>query len=217
MAKKVHPIQKLKSSSSKGRTSEKKPSPLDTMEFRSIPGYEERFEISCTGVLRRKSFQGIDGRRYKSKIILPLLIQREGRTNHLMINAAKKGDDKSRSVSVGKLVLLAWGEEEYIPGMYACHKDGNPLNNHISNLEWRTGPIRSGEDHPRAKLTDSIVKRARVAVGSMTLTQARELKRQLAEELEVTKTTIHNALSGQTYKIVDKEAKPTNIFSTIAK
>lgn len=58
------------------------------------------------------------------------------------------------------------------PGMEACHKDGNPKNNALSNLRWGTskengldmvrhGTSLRGERNPRAKLAELLVKAIR--------------------------------------------------------
>lgn len=58
------------------------------------------------------------------------------------------------------------------PGMEACHWDGDPSNNALSNLRWDThqsnmddksrhGTVARGEMIPRAKLTEDIVRSIR--------------------------------------------------------
>ncbi len=44
----------------------------------------------------------------------------------------------SKSVSVGKLMLLAFKPRQYTSTKIAVHKDGNPLNNGLDNLKWGT-------------------------------------------------------------------------------
>ena len=75
-------------------------------------------------------------------------------------------DGRPRHFSVHRLVL-----ELFVgpcpEGMEACHNDGNPENNHLSNLRWDsrqgnqadkkrhgTNPIVVGERNPYAKLRD---------------------------------------------------------------
>jgi hypothetical protein len=72
------------------------------------------------------------------------------------------------------------------PGLECCHNDGNPANNHVSNLRWDTrfanihdsirhGTFPTGERHGSAKLTAQQVAeiRARREVGETQRALAR--------------------------------------------
>lgn len=71
-----------------------------------------------------------------------------------------------------------------IEGLTINHKDGNPTNNHVSNLEivtmkenihhaWDTGLSKKGENHGRAKYTDIQISQALETIASgETITSA---------------------------------------------
>ena len=86
------------------------------------------------------------------------------------------------------------------------HKDGNPLNNHVSNLEWVTHSANlkhavaiglqnnpSGENHPCAKLTNKEVAYIRANPDNFS-------QRKLGKMLDVSHTTIGYIQRKKTYK-----------------
>lgn len=84
------------------------------------------------------------------------------RTNHLIVHVAE-----GRSEFVHRLVLEAF-VGPCPDGMECCHDDGNPENNHLSNLRWDTRQANSldrikhdrhmpGERNPSAKLNSKSV------------------------------------------------------------
>lgn len=81
-----------------------------------------------------------------------------------------------RKYCVHRLVLEAF-VGPCPPGLLACHKDGNPTNNNLSNLRWDTrsanaidsinhGTFVRGEKNGRAKLTREDVRRIREVYAS---------------------------------------------------
>jgi hypothetical protein len=77
-----------------------------------------------------------------------------------------------KAVPVHKMVLLAFSGPKPTPHHQCRHLDGNPVNNHASNLAWGTPlenqrdqvrhgtaiSLRLGEDHPACRLTAESVK-----------------------------------------------------------
>lgn len=109
---------------------------------------------------------------------------------HLRVYLAKDG--KKQPFWVHQLIAKA-----YLPNPlglpFVNHLDGNPTNNHVSNLEWCTPqrnaqhafklglvamPPQSGERNSQAKLTESAVKliRADYAAGQSCAAIARRFK-----------------------------------------
>ena len=91
------------------------------------------------------------------------------------------------------------------------HKDGNPLNNHISNLEWATkeentkhardnGHYPSGEKHPGATLTEEEV------IHIKELLQQNTIKG-VSEITGVKFSTINHIKSGTTWKALQLKDK----------
>lgn len=68
------------------------------------------------------------------------------RTNKIMSGGIVKGyrqvglfkDGESKHYKVHRLVLLAFDYKKYFKGAQVNHRDENPLNNKIDNLEWCT-------------------------------------------------------------------------------
>ncbi|HDS4910797.1 TPA: HNH endonuclease [Klebsiella oxytoca] len=111
---------------------------------------------------------------------------------------------KTKRFQLHRLVALT-----YLPNPYNLpvvnHKDGNPQNNHVSNLEWCTyshneqwsydhlGKEAShGEEHYQAKLTEIQVKEIRKIVNpSFT---------HIADKLGLSRSTIQDAYYKRTWK-----------------
>ena len=94
---------------------------LASCEWRAVVGYENVFEVSKCGKVRRiKSAKGAQ---------LKLTIHSRG---YLQVGLCYK--NKAKTNLVHRLVAMAWVEGDH--SLSVNHKDGNKLNNHADNLEW---------------------------------------------------------------------------------
>jgi hypothetical protein len=120
-------------------------------EFKKIPGFPGYF-VSNHGRIkfRKKIRNGEISERFMS-------IDKEKGT----VRFTREG--KSKAFTVARLVAEAFLEEESDGRKRVSHKDGDVLNNHISNLEW-SGLCRKDIREIREKLEQdySIAELARV-------------------------------------------------------
>ena len=135
---------------------------VNTENWKPVVGYEGLYEVSSHG--RVKSMRSGHG-RFAGRILKPhvhtsgypdVKLFAEGRRRHMLIH---------------RLVLTAFVGPRP-KGMECRHLDGDPTNNHISNICWGTrsenigdkfrhGTVARGERHGEAKLTDSKVREIR--------------------------------------------------------
>ena len=168
-------------------------------EWKSIPDFPG-YEISNTG--RVFSFK-------KSKV-----------GSELSLTSDKDGyqrvdlyvDGKRFNQKVHRLVMLAFGPIPEEGRDLVRHKDNNPLNNHITNLQWGTqkenhedrkghGTYWYGEKHPRAKTNSAHVLLARLME---TLGHTRE---EIFEDMKiftgVSKGWVKKVLNRETWKVLN--------------
>lgn len=125
---------------------------LEDEEWRDVVGLEQYYQVSNKGRVRskdRKSKANQNGERvYKGRII-------KGHTTKLgYIRMVLKMRPKSVVVFLHRLVAQAFlPNEEHLP--FVNHKDENPSNNCVENLEWCTQEYNStyGTAVQRAKIT----------------------------------------------------------------
>lgn len=158
-------------------------------EWLPIPNWEGYHESNYG---RTKSFH-----KGKQLIVKPHL----SRNGYLQMSLHKDG--KQKTFRVHRLVALYFiPNPENKPEVN--HKDGHPLNNHVSNLEWATGSenqrhavdiglIAQGEDNYQAELTNEQVQFIRNNPDGLN-------GRQLADLFGVDVMTISNIQRGKTYK-----------------
>lgn len=133
-------------------------------------------------------------------------------------NAASKRELKPMENGSGHLLFfVARGKKCYVhravietfnrkprTGELVRHLDGNPKNNHISNLRFGTvldnmrdkrrhGRQTKRESHPPAKLTESDVMEIKKLIGKVSL-------REIGRRYGVTHTTIRRAANGMKWK-----------------
>ena len=108
---------------------------MNKEEWKSIKGYEGLYEISNFG--RVKSLVGWNGHKYvkREKILAPYKQQTNPNYSRSVVKLKKNG--KGKEFKVHRLVAKAFIPN---PKNYKVinHKDGNPLNNKVNNLEWCT-------------------------------------------------------------------------------
>lgn len=134
-----------------------------------VVGYEPFYDVSNFG--RVKSKDRVTGSNRQSPYLRPGRILSATPTVAGYPSLRLCAGGKIKPFLVHRLVARAFlGEPN---GLSVNHKDGNPANNHISNLEYVTskqnsqhalnvlGRLRKGEQHPHAKLNDSWVYLAR--------------------------------------------------------
>lgn len=113
---------------------------------------------------------------------------------------------KQRPMPVHRLVLDAW-DRPRLPNEEACHKNGVPGCNHISNLYWGTsldnardrtkhGHTLCGSNHPRAKLDEGDVRALRIHhCNGSTIAE-------LARQFRVSESAARDAITGRRWKRV---------------
>jgi hypothetical protein len=109
-------------------------SPLAPEEWRDIPGYESQYKVSSQG--RVMSLDRVDrfGRLFKGRL-LSLQTSKKFAVNYQHVCLCVKG--KTARHWVHRLVAQAFiGNPNNLPQVN--HKDGNPQNNTVLNLEWCT-------------------------------------------------------------------------------
>ena len=100
-----------------------------TTEWRPIPGWEDLYDVSD------------DGRVYSRRSALAL---KTGLAAHLYPQVGLCREGRRHYSTVHRLVLLAF-VGPCPDGGVACHGDGDPENNTLSNLRWGT-PLDNAQD-----------------------------------------------------------------------
>lgn len=137
---------------------------IDDEVWKPVPvdGLSDMFEVSSHGRVRRS--KPIDWRGRSSPVGF-ILKQRTLPRGYKQVALARYG--RYHYLQVHRLVLWAFVGPPP-SGFDCCHGDGNPANNHVSNLRWDTrlnniddtrrhGRINRGERNGHARLTESDV------------------------------------------------------------
>lgn len=171
---------------------------MTTEQWRDIPGYEGRYQVSNEGRVRslehrvRLVVRGIETtRRVPPKILKP---GRSGECGHLSV-ALGKGN----SVLVHILVMLAFVGPRP-DGADVAHGDGNAANNRLSNLRYATRG-QNNQDmvfHGLRQLTAEQVRYIRA-----NAKKYHGANRALARELGVSEATISACHTRRYYDQVD--------------
>ena len=171
--------------------------------YKQIPGFEN-YEISADGDVIGKRFR----KSLKPKIC----------NGYETVGLYTANGYKWRNVH--RLCAIAWiGLPENHDALHVAHNDGNRRNNHYSNLRWATplenshdryrhGTARGanpGEAHHNSKLTASRVAEMRDRV------RAGEMLTEVARSLNVKKLTAYDAVTGKTWKSINKISMPVSI------
>lgn len=103
--------------------------------WKDVEGYEEFYQISNFGEVRSKDRWRNNGSKSRYLLKSKTMTKSKTTTGYWKIGFFKDG--KRREFKIHRLVAFAFiPNPENKPNIN--HKDGNPLNNHISNLEWCT-------------------------------------------------------------------------------
>ena len=112
------------------------------IEWRPIPGFPD-YEISNTGLVRSY-------KRRRPHILRP------GKHPGGYRQFSLRQNGKTHVFFAGHLVFLAF-QGPCPEGCEACHNDGNPVNDHLSNLRWDThaANMRDASRHAAIKRAQS--------------------------------------------------------------
>lgn len=174
-------------------------------QWRAIPDYEGRYDVSDQGRIRSLVGPGRMGLRKTPKLLQ--IIPARSRANQVRcVVSLNNSSGRRKRYYVGRLVLLAFCGP-CPEGMECCHWDDDQFNNTLSNLRWdtklgnardkiRNGKQIAGEAHHRSKLKKAQVKRikCRLAQG--------ESQTKLASEYEVWRGTVNSISKGRTWRDV---------------
>ena len=143
-------------------------------DWSTIPGYDDRLEVSTFGRVRSWAIGVCSGkRRLTARVLRGSKTDGTNASRYPHVGARRLSDGKVIARRIHGLVLDAFlGPRP--PGMYARHRDGNPNNNHIANLSYATqsenlldrrihGTANRGERNGRARFTEANVIEMRAA------------------------------------------------------
>lgn len=169
-----------------------------------VVGYEGLYEVSDHGNVRslnktfiQRSATGKIYKRPKKAKDLKLGLDRHG-YYRISLNA----NGKIKNCGVHQLVLLAFVGSKPTEKHIVNHKDGNPKNNHVSNLEWvtysensqhavDTGLSPKGEKCSWAKLTEETIRQVKLTW--MSGVNQREISRRFSIDYRAIGQIIHES------------------------
>lgn len=155
-------------------------------EWRDIPGFEGRYQVSDAGRVRSRS-----------RVLAPF----RHRDGYLQVKLCSRGEESTRFVH--RLVCQAFNGDA--KGREVNHKDGDKTNNIRTNLHWtdRSGnmkhaattgllnlPDNSGERNGMSVLTETEVRRIKELRGTAT-------QKELAILFGVSRRAVGMILSGE--------------------
>lgn len=134
--------------------------------WKDIAEYEGRYQVSDDGQVK-----SLPNSRRKDERILAQAVKPP--TGYKVVNFSLGGVTQMQHVHA--LVLEAFVSARPA-GLVACHQDGDPANNHVSNLRWDTqasnisdkrrhGTESNGERNGMATLTNVEVRAIKVELG----------------------------------------------------
>lgn len=173
--------------------------------WKPVPGYEEEYEAADIGLIRSRPRNGTTSEFH-------ILRPEKTRQGRLQVTLSK-GNARTR-FRIHQLIAITFiPNPELKPEIN--HKDGNPLNNNVENLEWCTKSENAkhaikrklrntGEKHSQAKLKNSQVLQIKLIYqqGKNMLSDYRDNYSQvaLAKRFGVTQATISAIVLGKTRK-----------------
>lgn len=180
-----------------------------TEEWRPVVGYEGLYEVSDHGRVRSVARVVVMRNGVPRPIRERLLKAHVKEYGHRSVALSKNGVEMTYGVH--RLVLLTFGGPPPFPEAATRHIDGDPTNNHPSNLCWgsaadnmadrgRHGRTTMGVDHHLARATPDVVRaiRRRWAAG--------ERQTALAAEYGLTQPSVSSICRRETWKhITDTE------------
>lgn len=173
---------------------------LPSEEWRPVPGYEDRYDVSNLG--RVRSWHNPRGRLDVPRLKATFAEPKDG---YLCVQLYENRSGTTARVS--RLLLMAFvGLPD--EGMEASHLDGDRMNNSLGNLAWETrleneqhkvehGTRPRGETQASSKLTDDKVREIR------WLRQLGFKLSELAERYGVVYTCIHKVCRRETWTHVE--------------
>ena len=135
------------------------------IEWRTI-SVNENYEVSEDGEVRRMSS---GPSTYSGRMLKP----RKDKKGYSLVNLSRNGKQKPHRIH--RLVVQAFLGNPPTEKHQIAHGDGNPENNHVSNLRWATqkeneadkiihGKTSRGEKHGNSKLTKDDVGKIRFLI-----------------------------------------------------
>jgi len=165
--------------------------------WRPVPGYEGRYDVSDSGEVRGWMLGSGTDKRRAAPLILKPWVTRAGYATVTLRDSGGVG----RQGRVARLLLLAFAGPPPDPSWHAAHLNGIRLDNRLANLQWKSpqenvddktlhGTQTAGETHPQAILTALQVRAIR------TLRSAGWSNRAIAAVFGRSKHTVHGITSG---------------------
>lgn len=110
---------------------------MNIEEWRTIENYEGLYMVSNLG--RVKSLCGFNGKQYvkREKILKPTFEKINKNSNYIRLKVKLTKNKQRKDHKVHRLVAEAFLQNSDKKAV-VNHKDGNPLNNNVDNLEWCT-------------------------------------------------------------------------------
>lgn len=170
---------------------------VEEERWRPVVGYEGLYEASNIGRIRSVERINYYGSRQLRSVMLSFSVNTAGGRQGARYTVKLSKNGRLKVHQVHRLVAIAW-----IPNPKeltdVCHKDHNPLNNRIENLEWMTHKenitVSVEAGRWRRKVSDETIVaiRQRAAAG--------ESQRSLAKEYGVAFGTVNSIVNRRSWK-----------------